>query len=68
MECVDRCFFKIAMFPDNMGALIGQPLHLSVFPLQWWVSMFADYEILYAAGEELVQAPYATIYVKSKGD
>ena len=68
MECVDRCFFKIAMFPDNMGALIGQPLHLSVFPLQWWVSMFAGYEILYAAGEELVQAPYATIYVKSKGD
>lgn len=29
-------FFQIALFPDEMGKLIGKPLHLSVFPADWW--------------------------------
>lgn len=29
-------FFQIALFDDQMGKLIGQPLHLSVFPAKWW--------------------------------
>lgn len=29
-------YFQIALFHDSFGALIGQPLHLSVFPDEWW--------------------------------
>ena len=32
-----RSFFQIALEPDSMGALIGQQLHLSVFPASWWM-------------------------------
>ena len=45
MECVDHCFFQISTVPDNMGVLIGQPLHLSVFPHDWWVDKFQGYAI-----------------------
>jgi hypothetical protein len=30
------CYFQIALFDDTMGDLIGERLHLSVFPPQWW--------------------------------
>lgn len=67
MSCVKTCFFKIAMFPDNMGALIGQPLHLSVFPAHIWAAFFGDYTILYQESDANTSHPYATFYVQSKG-
>lgn len=30
------CYFQIALFDDHMGDAIGQTLHLSVFPADWW--------------------------------
>lgn len=33
---VTRCYFNISTQPDNMGALIGKTLHLTVRPAQWW--------------------------------
>jgi hypothetical protein len=30
------CYFQIAMFQDHHGDAIGQTLHLSVFPADWW--------------------------------
>lgn len=42
MECVQKCFFQISTVPDNMGALIGLPLHLTVQPHEWWVKVFED--------------------------
>lgn len=30
------CFFQIALFECHMGALIGEPLHLTVKPPKWW--------------------------------
>ncbi len=35
-----KAFFQISLVPDNMGALIGEPLHLSVHPAQWWLDKF----------------------------
>lgn len=35
-------FFQISTIPDNMGALIGQQLHLTVKPHEWWKSKFED--------------------------
>lgn len=30
------CYFQIALFDDHMGDAIGETLHLSVFPPDWW--------------------------------
>jgi hypothetical protein len=29
-------FFQIALYKDSFGAAVGEPLHLSVFPAEWW--------------------------------
>lgn len=65
MACVDSCFFKIAMFPDSMGALIGQPLHLSVFPPEWWDQRFSHYETVYRQCDTSA-FPYATFLIKNR--
>lgn len=63
MACVDRCWFKIALFHDNMGRLIGHPLHLSVFPPEWWEGVFAGYRILHREVSD-GEFPYATFYIQ----
>lgn len=63
MDCVDSCYFKIALFDDSMGQLIGHPLHLSVFPSAWWQDKFSDYEIKYQHTDQDTPCPYATFYV-----
>lgn len=35
-NAVEHAFFRIEFEPDGMGALINQPLHLSVHPPEWW--------------------------------
>lgn len=32
----DNVFFQISTVPDDMGALIDEPLHLTVRPHEWW--------------------------------
>jgi hypothetical protein len=33
-------FFQISTVPDKFGQAIGQTLHLTVMPHQWWLDMF----------------------------
>jgi hypothetical protein len=49
MLCIDRvlsscqvAWLQIALRPDNFGALIGQPLHLTVKPFTWWLERLAQ--------------------------
>lgn len=42
MTCVKTAFFQISTVPDNMGALIGQQLHLTVRPHNWWKEVFEN--------------------------
>ena len=63
MDCVDSCYFKVALFDDSMGKLIGHPLHLSVFPSEWWQSKFSEYDIKYEHSDKGDACPYATFYV-----
>jgi hypothetical protein len=65
MDCVDSCYFKIALFDDSMGKLIGHPLHLSVFPSEWWQSKFSEYDIKYQHTDKGEACPYATLYVQN---
>ena len=37
LACVTTCFFQISTRPDNLGALIGHDLHLTVQPPAWWL-------------------------------
>lgn len=40
MSHCKKCFFQVSMVPDNCGKLIGQTLHLTVKPFQWWLDLF----------------------------
>lgn len=37
-----RVFFCISTVPDRMGELIGEDLHLTVQPPQWWRALLAE--------------------------
>jgi SAM-dependent methyltransferase len=36
LQAAQHVFFQISCVDDALGALIGQPLHLSVHPYEWW--------------------------------
>ncbi len=40
MAAAPKVFFQISTIPDSSGALIGQPLHLTVEPHGWWLALF----------------------------
>jgi hypothetical protein len=63
MSCVKRSYFRIALFDDNMGQIIGHPLHLSVFPADWWADKFSRFKVLYRDDGE-GEFPSAIFYVQ----
>jgi hypothetical protein len=65
MASVDSCYFKIALFDDSMGKLIGHPLHLSVYSSEWWQNKFSEYNIKYQHADQGDACPYATLYVQN---
>lgn len=40
MVAAPTVFFQISTIPDDLGVLIGQQLHLTVKPHQWWLDLF----------------------------
>jgi hypothetical protein len=40
MRSAETVFFQISTINDVMGAIIGQPLHLSVHSAEWWRDLF----------------------------
>lgn len=50
MASAQKVFFQISTVPDAFGAVIGQPLHLSVHPHSWWLGLFGEqgYAVDYA--------------------
>jgi hypothetical protein len=41
MASVPSCFFNIDFAEDICGAMIGEKLHLSIHPYEWWMERFA---------------------------
>jgi hypothetical protein len=39
----DNVFFQISTEPDHMGALIDEPLHLTVQPHDWWYTQLSQF-------------------------
>ena len=64
MDCVDYCFFQICVVDDLMGDMIGQTLHLTVKPQEWWQDLFEElgYNVLEAHGNEIA----SMFYVKKR--
>lgn len=42
LKAAQHVFFQISCEDDKLGALIGQPLHLSVHPYAWWLAKFRE--------------------------
>jgi hypothetical protein len=42
LASAQHVFFGISTVPDQMGALIGEQLHLTVEPMAWWVKQLTD--------------------------
>lgn len=42
LKAAQHVFFQISCVDDVCGALIGQPLHLSVHPYAWWLKKLQD--------------------------
>jgi hypothetical protein len=40
MASAETVFFQISTVPDSFGVVIGQPLHLTVKPHDWWLGLF----------------------------
>lgn len=40
LRSAQHVFFQISCVEDHCGALIGEPLHLSVHPYAWWHDLF----------------------------
>lgn len=62
MEVARKCFFQISLVPDQMGALIGHPLHLSVHPASWWRETFErlGYLVQWQQGDDIAACFFVT--------
>jgi hypothetical protein len=64
LQAAQFVFFQISTTDDALGALIGEPLHLSVHDSTWWAKKFADFGCLvqYAAVGDGVCMFYVTAW------
>ena len=49
LQACGHAFFSISFVPDVMGALVGEPLHLTVKPFMWWVDLLRECGSLHEA-------------------
>ena len=61
-------YFNISTVPDNMGALIGEQLHLTVQPYSWWLEQFNDLgcSVINSSEHESCCIFFVTGYVNGK--
>lgn len=64
MRASGRVFFQISTVPDQLGALIGQQLHLSVHPHDWWAEKFRSlgYAVQWSSEESIAALFYVTTH------
>jgi len=64
LQSAQTVWFTIATFEDSFGEAIGEHLHLSVHPFEWWKEQFEkrDCEIYYSQNQDNY---YAHFYVRA---
>ena len=62
MKAGGSVFFQISTVDDSLGALIGEPLHLTVKPYEWWRSQFISngYDIEWSDDQDLASLFYVS--------
>ncbi len=60
MASAPATFFQISTVPDKLGLLIGECLHLTVRPHEWWAALFQrlGYSIVWERREEVASLFY----------
>jgi SAM-dependent methyltransferase len=58
MRAVQRCYFKISLYRDDFGALIGQELHLTVKPYSWWLDVLSKHGTILESYDEGITAVF----------
>lgn len=60
MEAAEEVFFQISTIPEGLGDVIGQTLHLTVKPYQWWYDLFIahGYKITWSMEQEIAALFY----------
>jgi hypothetical protein len=68
MHSAKKTFFQISLVDDACGALIGQPLHLSVHPFDWWEKKFNSlgYSVLWAQDQGIAALFYISRPLEEK--
>lgn len=56
-------FFSVSNIPDGCGKLIGEPLHMSVMPYEWWLEKMKEIGGVLDARDLLIESLF---YVKMK--
>lgn len=44
LQAAQHVYFQISCEDDNLGSLIGEPLHLSVHDYKWWHDKFREFD------------------------
>lgn len=57
----ENVFFSVSNIPDGCGKLIGEPLHLSVMPYQWWLEKMKEIGEVVDARDLMIESVF---YVK----
>jgi SAM-dependent methyltransferase len=62
LRAAQRVFFQISTVDDVCGALIGEPLHLTVRPHAWWLTKLGEHgcQVLWSAETENAALFYVT--------
>lgn len=62
MRCCKRVFFQISTIEDVFGESIGEPLHLTVKPHEWWMGVFKSmgYKVKFDHDDEIASIFYVS--------
>lgn len=63
LAAAEHVFFQISCEDDVCGKLIGQPLHLSIHPYQWWLEKFKAFDCVIHHSED--HGSYCLFYVSA---
>lgn len=46
LQAAQHVFFQISLIEDKCGELIGEQLHMTVKPFEWWMKLFRDNDVV----------------------
>ena len=66
LDAAEKVFFQISLEDDACGALIGEHLHLTVKPMEWWTAKMDEHKAFIYYSDK--QGENAVFFVSKKAD